>query len=95
VALSTVPFGSAEAAGHKTPCRDIGQQSDTGVYNIRALNISCRTARSLLRHWQHDASAPDAGPRGWRCRVHRTGPYSERHHCSRKQRRIAFTLFYA
>jgi LppP/LprE lipoprotein len=76
-------------------CADVGpEQTDTAVYRIRALRIGCRRTRHMLRDWYYDRSAPDRGPRGWRCHVRRHG-YAERHSCARGVKRIRFTLLLA
>jgi len=76
-------------------CADVGpSQTDTSVYEVRALRIGCPSARHILRVWYYDRSAPNAGPRGWHCRVTVQG-YSERHSCARGRRRIGFTLLSA
>lgn len=84
---------SAHATWHS--CASVGpKQSDTGVYDIRMLRISCAAGRRILRAWYNDRSAPDPGPRGWHCHV-KVSRVSERHYCRRGTRRIHFTLLYA
>jgi hypothetical protein len=76
-------------------CADVGpKHTDTAVYDIRMLRISCASGRRILRAWYYDRYAPDAGPRGWACHV-KVSRSSERHYCQRGERRIRFTLFYA
>lgn len=88
-----VRLAATQARWHR--CADVGpRQSDTGVYYIRMLRISCASGRRILHAWYYDRSAPDAGPRGWRCHVN-VSSYSERHYCRRGEQRIRFTLLYA
>jgi hypothetical protein len=91
-ALAAAP--SASAAVHH--CADVGPaQTDTAVYRITATGFGCRPARRVLKRWYYDRSSPANGPRGWRCRVRSTGPYSERHTCRRDHRVLRFTLLSA
>jgi hypothetical protein len=91
-ALAGAP--SAFATTHH--CADVGpKQTDTAVYEITATSFGCRAGRRVLRRWYYDRSAPDAGPRGWRCRVRSTGSFSERHTCRRGDRVLRFTLLSA
>jgi hypothetical protein len=88
-----VRLSSTQATWHH--CADVGPaQSDTGIYQIRMLRISCARGRHVLSVWYHDRSAPDAGPRHWRCRV-KVVSFSERRSCARGSHRIQFTLLYA
>jgi hypothetical protein len=93
-AVALAGASSASATTHR--CADVGpKQTDTAVYRITAAGFGCRPARRVLRRWYYDRSAPDAGPRGWRCRVRSTGSYSERHTCRRDDRVLRFTLLSA
>jgi hypothetical protein len=77
-------------------CGMIGPaQSDVGLYNITAKRLSCRKTRRVLTRWYNDASAPDAGPRGWKCRTRQTGSFSFRTACRHGHFRIAWTQYSA
>lgn len=77
-------------------CRDVGPpRTDVGLYHITATRISCRKARIVLRRWYYDRSAPNSGPRGWRCSTRQTSPYSFRTACTRRRARIGFTRYSA
>src|SRR4051794_40442635 len=95
--LPLAASASASTTSHAPwhSCADVGpKNTDTAVYYIRMLSISCASGRRILRAWYYDRSAPNAGPRGWRCHV-KVADWSERHYCHRGERRIRFTLFYA
>jgi hypothetical protein len=88
---------SAETAGTASRnCGTIGSdQSDTGLYNVTAQRLSCRKARRILTRWYNDASAPDSGPRGWRCSTRSHGRYVTRTGCRHGHFRIAWTQYSA
>jgi hypothetical protein len=77
-------------------CRDVGPaNTDVGLYHITANRISCGKARGVLRRWYYDRSAPNSGPRGWRCSTRQTSSFSSRTTCERRRARIGFTQFSA
>lgn len=73
-------------------CRDVGPpNSDVGLYQVTATRLSCSQARSVLRRWYNNPSAPRSGPRGWRCWTRQTSAFAYRTTCRRKGATIRFT----
>ncbi len=92
-------LGTANATATESQtarCADVGPpNTDVGLYHITATGTSCHRVRSVLRRWYYDASAPDAGPRGWRCHTRQRSSAAFRTTCRRDSARLGFTRFTA
>jgi hypothetical protein len=83
----------ARAAGR---CADVGPaNSDVGLYKVVAKRITCARARGVLTGWYNDRSAPNSGPRGWRCRTYQQSQLAFRTYCFRGQMKISYTQYSA
>jgi hypothetical protein len=77
-------------------CANVGPaQSDVGLYKIFAQRISCLRARAILTRWYNDRSAPNSGPRGWRCQSYQQDQIASRTYCFRGHMKISFTQYSA
>lgn len=72
--------GTAWSASPAKRCAKV-QTGERLVYEIRATNVSCRTARRVARlGWQ-------VSPPGWECEYR---PSSNRYYCVSDERRVRF-----
>lgn len=81
--------------------RDCGRQFDangvTGAFAIIAKNVSCRSARRVVKVAK-DRCLGASGPcrvRGWTCGSRVAGDETYRITCSRKRGRVAFNRYYS
>jgi hypothetical protein len=98
VALTVTALAGATKAGAAgfRHCGDIGPpNSDVGVYRIVTQRVLCRVARRIVSNWYYDRSAPDAGPRGWRCRTQYERHYEIRTACAQGSKRIWYSQYLA
>jgi len=94
---AVAPAGAAPVPAHVAgSCTDVGPpQSDVGLYKIWAQRLSCGRARSILKKWYYDRSAPDSGPSGWACRTFSRGQYTLRTYCFQGRKKISYTQYLA
>jgi len=97
LAAAVVPAGASPVSAHTAgSCADVGPpQSDVGLYKIWAQRLSCGRARSILKKWYYDRSAPDSGPSGWACRTFSRGQYTLRTYCFQGRKKISYTRYLA
>jgi hypothetical protein len=82
-------FGSGGAAAG--PSRDCGNWSAKAAYEIRAKNVSCEKARSVIRRWGATAAREPGGDGevyGFYCNYRNLGYEAGAIRCSAPQRKL-------